>query len=421
MSEHEFEQFLAIFRGMLRLSPTQRDEIAAELMDHFQERLSELTDRGMSREQAVQTALEEFGDAAGLAAQFVLVVSQQRRRRVMKWTASSVMAAIVVMYGAYAFWPEDPVRGPALAPAIAQESPAPADAKKKKKDTAKAAASAAAKTDAIQEIESQLVVKMPADFKEVPLEDFLGGLSEKSKVDFYLDKTALEEVGVSESTPITIQLKSIRIDKLLDLILGQLDLAWLPRDGFVLVTSKEKLENTLETRVYNCRDLIELALFGGSANAAQGFPGAEGGMGMTGGYGGMAGSMQGMGGAPGQSGMGGMPGMGMSGMMGSGMDAGMMPGGSGMMGPGGMAAPGSGVGFSGASMLPFMGTLIEVVTTTVMPESWSAQGGSGAISAYHNGLLVVNHHPTAHRKIEQLLRMLRDASKDKPGSVVRER
>jgi hypothetical protein len=215
---------------------------------------------------------------------------------------------------------------------------------------------------------------------------------------------------------VTIQLKSIRIDKLLDLILEELNLAWLPRDGFVLITSREKLEVTLETRVYNCRDLIELALFGSSANAAQGF--GEGGPGMSGGYGGG----YGMGGAAGQPGMGGMPGMGMGmpGMMGDGMDSGMMPGASGMMGPGGMPAPGSGMAPYGTSMLPFMGTLIEVVTTTVMPESWSAQGGPGAISAYHNGLLVVNHHPNAHRKIEQLLRMLRDAYKEKPGSVVRE-
>jgi hypothetical protein len=72
------------------------------------------------------------------------------------------MAAIVVLYGAYAFWPEDPVRGPALAPVIAQESPAPADAKKKKKEKdlpARPLASAVAKADAVQEVESQLAVR----------------------------------------------------------------------------------------------------------------------------------------------------------------------------------------------------------------------------------------------------------------------
>ena len=439
MSEHEFEQFLAIFRGMLRLNPAQRDEIAAELMDHLQERLAELSARGMSREKAVQSALEEFGDAAGLAAQFVLIVSQQRRRRIMKWTAGSVMVAMIILYGAYAFWPAQPVRGPGFTPLVAQEKAPPADAKKAKKKEApptKAPIAASPKNDATQEVESHLAEKMPANFAEVTLQDFLDAVGEQAKVDFYVDRPALDEAGIPKDAMISINLKSIRIDKLLDVVLAQHSLSWLTRDGYVFITTKDKLEQTLETRVYNCRDLVELALFGTGMQSRTGEGGMEGSMGGSGSFGGMAGSA-GMASGAAMPGMGGMPGGG--GMMPGGMmPGGMMPSGMGGLGMGGMApggmegmasgamggvpmGMGGGMGPTDASMLPFMGTLIQVITTTVMPESWTSSGGSGSVAAYHNGLLVVNHHPNAHRKIEQLLRMLRDASKDRPGTVVRER
>ncbi len=408
MSEHEFEQFLAIFRGLLRLNPAQRDEIAAELMDHLQERLAELTARGMSRDRAVQTALEEFGDAAGLAAQFLLVVSQQRRRRIMKWTAGSVMAAMVVLYGAYAFWPATPARGPGFSPAVAQNQSAPTETKKKKKDVAgKSASAPVPKSDATQEVEMRLAEKMASSFVDVPLQEFLDTIGAGAKVDFYLDKNALEDAGVGTDKPVTINLRSIRIDKLLDLALGQLDLVWISRDGYVFVTTREKLEQELETRVYNCRDLIELSLFGSSSDmAGAGIAGMMPGGGMPGGMMSGAGMMPGSDAGMGAMGVGGMSGM--SGMSMGGMSPSM----------GGLGGVGMGAG--GPSLMPYMGTLIQVITTTVMPESWAQAGGSGSVAAYHNGLLVVNHHPQAHRKVEQLLRMLREASKDRPGAVVRE-
>jgi hypothetical protein len=438
MSEHEFEKFLAIFRGLLRLNPAQRDEIAAELMDHLQERLSDLSDRGMSHEQAVQAALEEFGDAAGLAAQFLLVLSQQRRRRIMKWTASSIAAAMVVLWGAYAFWPATPVRGPAPAQLVAQQTPG---ARGKSKGTAEAKkdstgqAPGAAKTDSTKEIESRLAQKTAANFVETPLQDVLDHISGQTTVDFYVDKKGLADTGTGLDMPVNVTLKSIRNDRLLDLVLGEVGLLWVVRDDYVFVTTKEKLQETLETRVYNCRDLIGMAPIGmseggmsgfgssfgsldgsgamgsagaGSSSMGMGMPGMGTGMGISG-MGGMGmGSMSGMQGAPGTGmeamGMGGPPGMagGESGMMSSGMH------------PGGM-------GMSSTTPYQYMTTLIQVVTMTVMPESWTTSGGPGSVSAYHGGLLVVNHHAQAHQKIEQLLRMLREASKDRPGAIVRER
>ena len=67
MSQHEFDQFLSLLNRLLRLSSSEREAIANELCDHLEERLTELLSQGVPRYKAIETALEEFGDAAGLA------------------------------------------------------------------------------------------------------------------------------------------------------------------------------------------------------------------------------------------------------------------------------------------------------------------------------------------------------------------
>jgi len=98
------------------------------------------------------------------------------------------------------------------------------------------------------------------------------------------------------------------------------------------------------------------------------------------------------------------------------------------MGSGGMGMPGSamsGGGGLGAAQpgarVPELNTLIHVLTYTVMPDSWQEAGGPGTVDAYYGGLLIVNNNPQAHRKIDKLLKMMRDAAQQPPGSVVREK
>src|SRR5205823_9011231 len=80
VSDREFENYLTLLAGLLRLDPKQRGTIADELRSHLEDRLDELMARGISRDEAVKRALAEFGDAAGLAGQF-LAISRNRKRR----------------------------------------------------------------------------------------------------------------------------------------------------------------------------------------------------------------------------------------------------------------------------------------------------------------------------------------------------
>ena len=70
MSEEEFEGYLRLLARFLNLSDVQREVIAGELRDHLEQRLDELTARGVSREKAITMALDEFGDASALAGEF---------------------------------------------------------------------------------------------------------------------------------------------------------------------------------------------------------------------------------------------------------------------------------------------------------------------------------------------------------------
>ena len=81
MSEQEFDVYLNLIAKLLRLSDTQRQAISDELRDHMEARLEELMDQGLTKEDAIHAAIEEFGDAAGLADQFTTITKQHTLRR----------------------------------------------------------------------------------------------------------------------------------------------------------------------------------------------------------------------------------------------------------------------------------------------------------------------------------------------------
>ena len=52
---------------------------------------------------------------------------------------------------------------------------------------------------------------------------------------------------------------------------------------------------------------------------------------------------------------------------------------------------------------------MDIITIAVKPESWEEMGGPGTIGEF-DGMIVIRHNPRAHRQVEQVLHMLRDAS-----------
>ncbi len=59
---------------------------------------------------------------------------------------------------------------------------------------------------------------------------------------------------------------------------------------------------------------------------------------------------------------------------------------------------------------PHVQQFVQLLQTTVAPDTWSASGGAGTMEVF-SGLLVVNQSEEVHERIEKLLQMLREAAR----------
>ena len=203
MSDQEFDNYLALLSRLLRLGDKQRDAIAGELRSHLEDRLDELLARGVPRDEAVRQALEEFGDAAGLAAEFVSLRRHRRNRWIMRLTTASVAAIVLIAAGIFTFWPGNNA-GPGAAKLVAQaqqpdtkSNPTGNDRAPERKDEV-----------AIKDIFER---RMAFDFVEKPLTSVANQLSEQTGITIYLDAKHLEEAGVNIDTPITKTFRDMRL------------------------------------------------------------------------------------------------------------------------------------------------------------------------------------------------------------------
>jgi hypothetical protein len=249
MPEREFELYLSLLTRLLRLDAAQREQIADELRDHFDERFEELLAAGQTREEAIRATLDEFGDAAGLAAHFSHI-GNRRRRTIMRCTLGTAAGLIAAGVVAVSFWTEVPPVAPGPAVAIAQQAP-PKGAGQPASETTKPAGASAVEAKLDQR-------RLQLDFVETPLKDVLEFLSDAHEVDILLNKRVTEELGVAEETPITLQVKRTMVTArtALELVLEQVssELGYTVRDGLVYVTKKYDSD---EIQVYNVRDLLE--------------------------------------------------------------------------------------------------------------------------------------------------------------------
>jgi hypothetical protein len=136
VSQQEFELYLKRLSRGLRLTSRQRAQISDELRDHLEERLEELADAGVPRDQAALVALDEFGDASVLAGRLTTIARLKRRRFLTHLSLSSVALLVVAFFTAFAFRPEErPVERPPQV--LAENIPQPKPVAKASAETAK--------------------------------------------------------------------------------------------------------------------------------------------------------------------------------------------------------------------------------------------------------------------------------------------
>lgn len=108
-----------------------------------------------------------------------------------------------------------------------------------------------------QRIHAALKVRSDAAFSDVPLTEVVKFLEDYQGIQIILDTAALQYIGVDPSSPINLQLTGVAFRSELNLILRPLQLTYLVEDEVLKITTLEKANEALTTRVYPVRDLAD--------------------------------------------------------------------------------------------------------------------------------------------------------------------
>jgi general secretion pathway protein D len=264
------------------------------------------------------------------------------------------------------------------------------------------------------EIEQRLKTPVSLQFKDAPLEEVMRHLAKLANVSIYLDPRGLAEEAVDTSTPITIDLThEISLKSALSLILEPLHLSYVIKDEVLKITSEQLRDGEVYPVTYNVADLvIPIPNFMPNGN-----------MGLSGALRDAQAALN----PGGPLGAGNSPLAAMASPNGSDANAMVDPkilaqfgaGGGGITGFGGMGRGGGatgvpqnipfgGPGGMGGGVQPDFESLIELITATIAPTTWSDVGGAGAVKQFAGNLsLVVSQTQEVHEQISDLLEQLR--------------
>lgn len=213
--------------------------------------------------------------------------------------------------------------------------------------------------DRVAAIRKALAQPIALSFAEAPLSEVVRNLREKTKVDVMLDDRSLDLVGIGGDTPISFKLEGVCLRSALRLLLRDFELTWIIHNESILITLPEVAEENLATRFYPIGDLVRgedpsrliLPQFGGGGFGGGGFGGGEA--------------------------------------------------------PEGAAAEAARHIFlledpaDDDDRLAY-DTLVELITSTVAPNTWDDVGGPGSISRFRN-LMSVNQTEEVHEAVRSLL------------------
>jgi len=255
-------------------------------------------------------------------------------------------------------------------------------------------------SQAEQEIQRKLITEVSIKYANRPLGEVIDELSAVTGVPMVLDMRALNAVRVTTDTPVTLQLPgSIKLKSALNLILNSLELTYVIENDVLSITSLEAKRSKVYPRTYRVTDLVT-PIPNFSTSYEDGLAGAlraayqmtnpqanvqvmpvsmtDLGNGMAGGSGGMNSNV-----------------LGQYNPMGS-------------QGGFGMNNPPMGGGAAGGGSFADFQSLMDLIQTTIVPDTWEALGGPSSMSPYPQNLsLVISTTSDVHDQIADLLESLR--------------
>jgi hypothetical protein len=258
--------------------------------DHLEERLEELARAGVPREKAVVQALDEFGDAAVLAGDFATIACLKRRRFLMRLSLGSVGALAAGLLIAFAFWPDNrAVRGPERI--VAQEKPKAERPKEEVRPSRGGTGSSVRNTgsnhsrshqppvvlepsvvehplssDVVEcsKAEARIAeaLNAPVDFaiEPQPLKDALDFIAARYQIPILINQKAFEDANLDSHTEVGLNIPGISLHDAFHWIFSQMNapVGYEIRNGALLISTCDNINDDLQTIVYDCRDLVTL-------------------------------------------------------------------------------------------------------------------------------------------------------------------
>lgn len=253
------------------------------------------------------------------------------------------------------------------------------------------------------ELQKALHTEVDVKFDNRPLSEVLETLGRMAGVNVFLDPQGLHAEGITTDEPVTINLtRPISLRSALNLVLEPLRLSYVIQNEVLRVTSEQTRNANVYPRVYNVADLvIPIPNFIPSYNV--GLPGAlKEAINATGQV--RAGSATQTVPLTLAANEGGEQAANNASVLAQMSSSGMLPSVTSRSPQPMSFAPNS---LGGASMADF-DTLIDLITSTIAPQTWDDVGGPGSIEGFPTNLsLVVSQTQDVHEEIADLLDQLR--------------
>lgn len=257
------------------------------------------------------------------------------------------------------------------------------------------------RSDRELEIEQKLKTPVMLQFENAPLVRVLDYLAKLTDINMHLDPQGLVSEGIATDAPVTITLnQEISLKSALNLILEPLHLTYVIKDDVLKITSEQYRRGTVYPVVYNVADLVSPVpnFVGEGLHLDAAYQQALNQLGI------------------GQNASPISPVAMVAGRNGSAATAAVNPtilaqmsSAAAHASPGRSSTPFStgGGGMGGAALADF-DSLIDLIETTVSPNSWDSVGGPGSISPFPTNLsLVISQTQEVHEQISDLLEQLR--------------
>ena len=251
-----------------------------------------------------------------------------------------------------------------------------------------------------QDIDRRLSTPVDINYKNRPIAEVLQDLSAVTNIPIVMDARALAEMRVTSDSPVTLELtKAISLQSALNLILSEYELTYVIKNDVLNITSIEAKRSMVYPQTYRVTDLVT-PIPNFSASYEDGLAGAlRAAHQMTT----QKTDVQIM-----PVSMSGLANRDVNGAAANAMNPSMMGQYANMGSQNGFGQRGSLGGGQGGGSLADFTSLIDLIQTTVSPDTWEALGGPSTMREYAQNLsLVISTTSEVHDQITELLESLR--------------